>query len=611
MDQSFEQFDFYRKQYTNNTSYKQYCSIDQLLRVWKQQKGIMLSKLFGNNLILEKHFAYRRSPEEVSSMLDDMINDFRVNRREIFESLRVALGVRDNWYWEYDPNGSALDFVQRMFSSDHLQSNIVSGVEILSGKPSYTYNINGQKVTVQNGMKVTRFLGQIAKAVDKTEAWEAVREKHAQITSENKITGTLCLSIHPLDFATASDNANGWSSCMSWEQEGCYRMGTVEMMNSPIVICAYIKSKNAEMDIDGTAWNSKKWRAWIIVTPDLIMCNKQYPIFNNEVAMAAIDWVRDLVKEAYGWTYGEIMEDVLFESDKGDDKDMNSVEFSLLTNYMYNDVDCNRSSMIGCYAFPHTNNWTGTYKELGIRYVKRTSTNSYLVSICYSGPSQCMICGRVIDKDENGMDSDRLECPDCHEEIYCADCGERLDPEDAYEYNGQYYCESCYHDHFEECVMCSETYDRDDISETPNVWYSKNFIDKWFEKATKTHISTIIHNVAHLQAHYAWLRELNVNDTNSIGFICNDCLRQHHIEKTWSTYYDNYAVDPKATKLNDFLYVYCMPGRQFVTGETNGWYPYYSREDEQHAEEISKFFNEFYNAFWAEWTKTYEAHIDE
>ena len=72
--------------------------------------------------------------------------------------------------------------------------------------------------------------------------WEEIRLAHSQIFNTNKMTGTLCLSIHPLDYATASDNDNGWSSCMSWRDDGCYRMGTVEMMNSPMVICAYFAS---------------------------------------------------------------------------------------------------------------------------------------------------------------------------------------------------------------------------------------------------------------------------------------------------------------------------------------------------------------------------------
>ena len=48
--------------------------------------------------------------------------------------------------------------------------------------------------------------------------------------------------------------------------EGSYRLGTVEMMNSPMVICAYLSGKN-QMDINGVyEWNSKKWRAWAIVS---------------------------------------------------------------------------------------------------------------------------------------------------------------------------------------------------------------------------------------------------------------------------------------------------------------------------------------------------------
>ena len=103
---------------------------------------------------------------------------------------------------------------------------------------------------------------------------DKMRNEISEVTNQNVKKASFVLSIHPLDFMTMSDNNNGWQSCMSWQDEGCYCMGTVEMMNSPYVVVAYLKAKN-DMPIgshySGYTWNNKKWRELFIITNDT-MC---------------------------------------------------------------------------------------------------------------------------------------------------------------------------------------------------------------------------------------------------------------------------------------------------------------------------------------------------
>ena len=81
-----------------------------------------------------------------------------------------------------------------------------------------------------------------------------------------------------------STNDYNWNSCMDWTGSGEYRRGTVEMMNSPMVICAYLKSDVQQMHFNGYEWPSKKWRAWIVVNKDAILCNRNYPYTNDNLA---------------------------------------------------------------------------------------------------------------------------------------------------------------------------------------------------------------------------------------------------------------------------------------------------------------------------------------
>ena len=91
--------------------------------------------------------------------------------------------------------------------------------------------------------------------------FEQMRIKHSQILNKKRLKGTLCLSIHPLDYITISDNNCDWDSCMTWTGDDCpgeYRLGTLEMMNSPSVVVAYLDSKEPYHPLDdGRAWSNK------------------------------------------------------------------------------------------------------------------------------------------------------------------------------------------------------------------------------------------------------------------------------------------------------------------------------------------------------------------
>ena len=75
-----------------------------------------------------------------------------------------------------------------------------------------------------------RVLSKIATAYN-LPGFEDFRIAQSLVTNQANLKGYITLSIHPLDYMTMSDNNCGWDSCMSWQEEGCYRQGTVEMMN--------------------------------------------------------------------------------------------------------------------------------------------------------------------------------------------------------------------------------------------------------------------------------------------------------------------------------------------------------------------------------------------
>jgi len=438
----FEMFDAYRREHTRNQN-GTYCSVDHLLRFWRENKGQYLTKLFGDKLIMERPIEYVRDETELRRDMSEMVDDYRDCIGALTDALSDQMGNPDIWASHRDPNMSAYRYLRNsLYNCNPLIDNTVDmfsmwyDCEDSDSRRAYTIELkNGKKITMQNGMKLTRLWGQIAKALGKSDEWERFRIAHSQVLNQKKLKGTLCLSIHPLDYATASDNDNGWSSCMSWQEEGCYRMGTVEMMNSPMVICAYLRSDKQHMEIDGQEWNSKKWRAWIIVTKDVIICNRHYPYHQPMFAEEALNWVRELVGREYGWLYEDVHHDFIqhMEDDLGDAR---AIEFR--TNYMYNDI--------------------GGDDVIGMLSVDRKHLPGY---INFSGPAECMICGDEIPCDTQGADA--LECMHCHAEYTCNSCGCVIDEGEAYtDPDGNYICECCYNDSCCQCSECDETIWNDD-----------------------------------------------------------------------------------------------------------------------------------------------------
>ena len=102
------------------------------------------------------------------------------------------------------------------------------------------------------------------------------------IIQEDKIEGTLCLSVHPLDYLSLSENCHNWRSCHALD--GDYAEGNLNyMIDSSTVIC-YIKSDNGDVYHlpnfpSNVPWNSKKWRMLVFLSDghNALMAGKPYP----------------------------------------------------------------------------------------------------------------------------------------------------------------------------------------------------------------------------------------------------------------------------------------------------------------------------------------------
>lgn len=264
-------------------------------------------------------------------------------------------------------------------------------------------------IKVQHGCKPLRTLHKILQAMDfPEETFEAFRIAHSQVLNSHKVYGTLCLSIDPLDYITMSDNELGWDSCMRWNGNGEYHGGTIEMMNSPTVLLAYIEADEPFYPCgDAYPFSNKKWRQLIIADPTIILGNRHYPFECPEAEKEALLWTKSLMDSS---SFQDSIVPIYNYNPQ------NVIPISISTDVMYNDVYGARNGILPKNPIP--------------------------VSINYSGVRNCMCCGYPIEED---CPAEWVICPDCANVHTCDCCGSYIPDSEAYwsNDNGECFCRNC------------------------------------------------------------------------------------------------------------------------------------------------------------------------
>ena len=415
----------YIKYYANeNHSRSRNTDLEYILRHWDSAKNRYLLPLFDNQLIVRKTVDYEISSDELMreieklSIYKEVMNDFYnfINHYYV-----TAYGAIYNANGEYTPAYSRPDYpnlcqntyeVRRLMSSWCLAENRYDDCNIKIEDPKRG---QGHFINIQTGCKPIKILQKINEGYHFTDKLEDLRLAISVILNKKKIKGELCLSIHPLDYMTMSDNACHWDSCMSWMNDGCYRQGTVEMLNSPMVIVAYLTSSENLRFYDGE-WNSKRWRSLYIVSPEFITSIKAYPYENRSLDNVIVSELRKMASQKFGWYYGQI---ITHDGSHFEEDDC-GYYLNLHCNEMYNDFGtCTHTGCIGVSV------------KSGI-------------DLNYSGYSECVWCGCSSENWEYDGGENSLTCSNCSDVKYCDDCGERIYGDDYYvDAYGNYVCPNC------------------------------------------------------------------------------------------------------------------------------------------------------------------------
>ena len=255
--------------------------IEKNLQYWNREKTT-LYKIFGEQLILTKDIEYKMDFDELLFEVETKLFNYTSKAKTFLDAYRKL-----TYY------GGPFPYHEKLSSliySDNLAGNIYKD-------ETFSLNLPNDKILIiQSGSKISKILGKIAKAFD-LPGYEEFRILHSQALNQKTLKGKLCVSIHPFDYMTMSDNDCGWCSCMSWAEDGEYRGGTVEMMNSPCVVVAYLTSETPYQIDNNFNWSNKKWRQLFIVDTQVITGIKQYPYFNSAIEKITCDWLKELTEK--------------------------------------------------------------------------------------------------------------------------------------------------------------------------------------------------------------------------------------------------------------------------------------------------------------------------
>ena len=301
----------------------------------------------------------------------------------------------------------------QMFRYDNFKSGVLN--------TDYSFVREEKRLKIPEGTKIMKAIRKmlVFAGYPNMDLFESFRNEISNLTTSKHIKTNLVFSIHPIDFLTMSDNSLGWHSCMSWMQNGGYSTGPIEMMNSNMVIIAYLESsKSFQFNMHDIP--NKSWRILLYVHKNILLAGKAYPYVNDKITIEVLDKMRKLLYNNLKWKYQYINQeyrdllgyhsnDHLRNSCIPRDNRKNQHKIIIYTNGMYNDLVESHITKYWCCR-----NWVP----------KPLMLNA-------SGIANCMLCGEPIAPQEeincnhdNDLDihGNIKVCPECYRNCYCSCC---------------------------------------------------------------------------------------------------------------------------------------------------------------------------------------------
>lgn len=387
-------------------------------------------EVFGGNLIYEY-------PE---------VLHFKLDKKEKQKNLNNFLDTIDCLYSNYD----LVNFIEDNRDGFFI-NQVVNEWKLPDGK------------VIPVGMKLVKAFKYF---IQDKEVLYTIQNSASRVIQEDKIEGTLCISVHPLDFLSSSENTYNWRSCHALDGE--YRAGNLSyMVDNSTVICYLKGADNVRLPNfpESVPWNSKKWRVLLFFEKNwrAVFAGRQYPLSSlNALQMVNTCLCQKLGLHFFDWedtTLTNYIEKISGE------KHYLSEDYLVLNGYIYptskfihdasNSLQFDDLLQSTCYK-----------PIIAIRYREfYNDMDDWSWEI--GGAIKCLDCGKEILKDSAFMRCTNCELVhgDSENEVfgYCDCCGRRILLDDAYFIDDENVCKECYKTECMTCDRCGNSYYKNDI----------------------------------------------------------------------------------------------------------------------------------------------------
>lgn len=305
-----------------------------------------------------------------------------------------------------------------------------------------------------------------------------IQDMASQIIQENKIKGTLCFSVHPLDFLSSSENTYNWRSCHALDGE--YRAGNLSYMIDNATFMVYLKGADNQhlYGFGGVQWNSKKWRMLIHCneTDDIMFAGRQYPFSSKSGIDTVLNIYNNLIISDYknpwgpvkfgGWRADYIDSYVPYDAENMDDVRELSGKYLVYANQLVeinrivhdspNTLNYNDILRSTCYRYPYY----AIFNPYGYHSVDYITTHPVIIG----AEVPCLHCGKELINNPETMRCDDCELEFGTEEndVYgsCDCCGARIYVDDSICVgdDGDLICDACYQTQCFVCDNCGEVH---------------------------------------------------------------------------------------------------------------------------------------------------------
>lgn len=144
--------------------------------------------------------------------------------------------------------------------------------------------VSNEKITFGKDIKLGVRLSKAFKYfIEDKDTLTTIQQLASQYIQKDKIKGILCVSVHPFDFLSLSENTYNWRSCHALT--GDYAAGNLSYMGDESTCVWYLKGEDTYTFPGDIPWNSKKWRMLSYFDPTWSYCflGRQYPFTADEI----------------------------------------------------------------------------------------------------------------------------------------------------------------------------------------------------------------------------------------------------------------------------------------------------------------------------------------